>query len=286
MLFSWEVSETLLGSEVCEVVNRVKHAKHFAFVDEGDLHDCLPRVALPVGVNFKISRVEIFQGARFVDHELAVGLGQEAPARRREHRQQLHEGRERAAGLEARLDWGKVHEVGSEGSVQVGIKPAPRPTAVVVVLEHPVEPSYVVLDELPALARRLWVFRVPPKLVLVVQTGVRFGVKLLARPLVAGPPLKVRRLVLGEFAQEELEPRQVHSRLVRQAAAEGREHVLVRVHHHTEGPIGDVEVDNVGQEVVADKHAHEHEVIDDTLQADGRFPLDKLFGVLQLNELK
>lgn len=41
---------------------------------------------------------------------------------------------------------------------------------------------------------------------------------------------------------------------------------LVHVHHVVEGPVRDVEVWDVGQEVVPHEDAHEHEVIDHALE--------------------
>lgn len=41
---------------------------------------------------------------------------------------------------------------------------------------------------------------------------------------------------------------------------------LVHVHHVVEGSVRDVDVRDVGQEIVPDEDAHEHEVIDHALQ--------------------
>mmetsp|Transcript_28056 Transcript_28056/g.61442 ORF Transcript_28056/g.61442 Transcript_28056/m.61442 type:complete len:287 (+) Transcript_28056:1098-1958(+) len=54
-------------------------------------------------------------------------------------------------------------------------------------------------------------------------------------------------------------------RFVGQVPSDERQHVHVRAHHEVEGAVGDVQVGQAGDEVVADEHAHKDEVVDRAL---------------------
>ena len=87
------------------------------------------------------------------------------------------------------------------------------------------------------------------------------GLVLLLQP----PPGEVLRFKGREAPKHKFEARQVDRFFTGHEAAQRRAQLLVRRHHQVQGPVRDLQVRHVRQEVVADQHAQAHEVVDEPL---------------------
>mmetsp|Transcript_39060 Transcript_39060/g.87350 ORF Transcript_39060/g.87350 Transcript_39060/m.87350 type:complete len:251 (-) Transcript_39060:1571-2323(-) len=108
-------------------------------VDKGQQVDALPGVPLPIHIHPKVGGVEVGDGAARRGHELAVGGGQELRRGRREAPQQLLEGLEGRALVEAELlaEPVEADHVRHHRPVVERVKPAPGDAPSVVVGEAP-----------------------------------------------------------------------------------------------------------------------------------------------------
>ena len=104
------------------------------FVDEFDKDDGLPLLLLAVEVALEILRVVIYDGRRIVHHQPLKRLGQQFPARRRQHSEQLLERKKRFSHFEFEFQPGEVLDVSDPGGVVVRVEPGPRDATVVVIV--------------------------------------------------------------------------------------------------------------------------------------------------------
>mmetsp|Transcript_11063 Transcript_11063/g.11164 ORF Transcript_11063/g.11164 Transcript_11063/m.11164 type:complete len:419 (+) Transcript_11063:99-1355(+) len=135
----------------------IHHFQQHVGIDERHVHDGFPRLTFPVGIGSEVGRVVFRNGGGRFEHQFGEGWREEVGALGWQDAQQLSEGRERFAvvererfvsrfGIVGRLvvEVIEIDHIGREGAVEMGKEPIPRLTAVVIIIENPVQSFQII----------------------------------------------------------------------------------------------------------------------------------------------